>query len=129
LELALSDSVHCELFYYRSLPQGYLWSGPLTPAAFQIADDQAVALVCGEAVVDAKVPMNNAEGVEADQGVDEVEKPRLVHIKVGTAYQGRPRLCQLHKDQQPVGRSAKQTNQMLGEHRTGTRVVVPLMVV
>src|SRR5687767_6085111 len=59
-----------------------------------------------------RVPVDDAEGVQADQGVDEMEKPRLVDGEVGTAGQDGPGPCQPLKDQHPVARSAEQTDQM-----------------
>jgi hypothetical protein len=99
---AIPDIVHVGMkrpTCVQAAGEGYLWSGPLTPVAFQIADDQATTLIGEEGVVDAKVPVGNAEGVEADQGVDEMEKPRLVDGEVGTAGQDGPGPCQLLKDQ------------------------------
>lgn len=60
-------------------------SSPLAPAALEVADDQAAAVLSEKTVVDAEIPVDDAEGVEAGQGVGDVQDPSLVGLEGGEA--------------------------------------------
>ncbi|MCJ1348263.1 hypothetical protein MMC31_006494, partial [Peltigera leucophlebia] len=46
--------------------------------ALKLTDDQAVAIIREPKVINTKITMNNAEGMEVFESVDQVENPGLV---------------------------------------------------
>lgn len=99
--------------------EGDLRGGALAPAALEVADHQAAAVLGEEAVVDPEVPVHDAEGVEAREGVDDVEGPAPVRLEGGEARQDRPAGGQLLEDQLSIGGGAEETDKMRGEDGAG----------
>lgn len=59
--------------------------GPLAPPALEVADHQAATVLSKKTIVNAEVPVDDAKGVEAGQGVDNVENPAFVGFEGGEA--------------------------------------------
>lgn len=90
---------------------------PVAPAALQVADDQARAVVGEDEVVDAQVAVHDVERVEAPQPIDELEDPCLVG---GERVDGRQHVAggELFEDELAAGRLAEQLDDV-GRARAG----------
>ncbi|KAK8855117.1 hypothetical protein PGQ11_011029 [Apiospora arundinis] len=106
---------------------GKFGRGTLAPSALEVAKHKALAAVAGEeAIVEAKVSVDDSERVETAQRRNQVEKPALNGSKRRDPVQSALACEQLFKDEFALGRFSEEPSQVfrLGFPRTGTALAL-----